>query len=71
MSPDAHHTARTAMYVVGGIVGLSIVTGIVMVAVVANAANGVANAPINGSLGAFPRSVARQVNSQLDPAPRR
>jgi len=76
LSPDGHKTTRTIVYVVGGLVGLSLVGGIIAFVAVADAAKSAANAPIgpapgplgpiNAGAGALPiRRV--QINSQLSP----
>jgi hypothetical protein len=80
VSPDAHKTARTAIYVVGGLVGLTVVGGIVAFAVVANTANNMANQPQPGPLpppppgtagtGALPPARGTQINPQLSPVRR-
>jgi len=73
VSPDAHKTARTAIYVVGGLMGLSLVGGLIMVGLVASEGTKAMNAPvpspngpINAGTGAFSRP-GGQINSQLTP----
>ena len=47
MSPQGHKTAQTAIYVVGGLIGLTIVGGIVAFVVTADTAKSIANSQNN------------------------
>jgi hypothetical protein len=71
MSPQGHQTARTTIYVIGGLVGLSLVGGIVAFVVVANEASNMANQnAVPAGTGATPLR-SPQINQQLMPAARK
>ncbi len=75
MSPQGHKTAQTAIYVVGGLIGLTIVGGIVAFVVTADTAKSIANSqnsspsnsqgnqnspPINAGTGSLPAQRRRR-----------
>jgi hypothetical protein len=64
MSPDAHKTARTAIVVVGGLMGLGLLAGIVGVFLVASEGEKMMNQPPQP----LPTPPGGQINSQLGPS---